>query len=153
MSWPALRSSDGSNPIISRQGHCSREGEWSTHETRPRLISSSFWSKILLTTLLLDWNFFFFIGTGWGGHSPLVAFSLSAQACLEQRDAFSWEDRFFRAPSHVNDTRASKAWTLREVWGKLHKKIHSGQSVFAGKSKVLRSLTKIIMFTSLTQHF
>lgn len=151
MSWPALRRTDGSNPIISRQGHSSREGEWSTHETRPRLISSSFWSKILLATLLLDWNFF------WGGGMsfcfPLVAFSLRAQACLEQRGAFSWEGRFFCAPSHVIGIRASKAWTLREVWGKLHKKFHSGQSVYAGKSKVLRSLTKSIMFTSLTQHF
>ena len=147
MSCPALRRTDGSNPIISRQGHSSREGEWSTHETRPRLISSSFWSKSLLTTLLLDWNFFFLVG------GPLVAFSLRAQACLEQRNAFSWEDRFFCAPSHVNDARASRAWTLREVWGKPHKKFHSGQSVYVGKSKVLRSLTKIIMFTSLTQHF
>ena len=82
-----------------------------------------------------------------------MAFSLRAQACLEQRNAFSWEDRFFCAPSHVNDARASRAWTLREVWGKPHKKFHSGQSVYVGKSKVLRSLTKIIMFTSLTQHF
>lgn len=100
---------------------------------------------------LCSWIGTFFLLVG--GHSPLVAFSLRAQACLEQRDAFSWEDRFFCAPSHVNDTQASKAWTLREVWGKLHKKFHSGQSVYAGKSKVLRSLTKIIMFTSLTQHF